>query len=135
MLDEICGRIHNYFEGECYTGTFVIEGGRLQLDGLKEGQYFRVCGSRFNDGVWQYPASDMADEVFTGAIWEMRLPKQFLALANEITAWAERYGEAATGPYQSERVEGVYSYTRGVKGGAGWEEAFARRLDRWRKLA
>ena len=72
MLTEICAELRNYFEvpNGRHFGKFTISGGSIApLDFLQEGQYFRIIGSVFNDGVHQYPASDLTDEVFNGAVW------------------------------------------------------------------
>lgn len=142
MIEQICAFIHNYFVGDTYAGTFTITDGTLTVDGLLPGQYFRIRGSRLNDGVYIYPASDLADETFTGYVDDMRPPRTFLNLVTDIEAWQSKYGEATTGPYQSESFGG-YSYT--LKSGTGstpgaatdgatWRGVFATRLNQWRKL-
>jgi len=143
MLEQICAFIHNYFVGDRYAGTFTISGGTLNVDGLTYGQYFRICGSKLNDGVYQYPANDLADEVFEGVIWDMRPPRAFMTLVSEIEAWQAKYGEYVSGPYQSENFKD-YSYT--LKTGSTssghldpdastWRGVFRSRLNEWRKLA
>ena len=93
LIYEICEEIKNYFinpDEDIYTGEFTISGGNLSnADYLKNGQYFRIKGSALNDGVWQYPASGLVDETFNGAVWAMRLPPAFIALAADIEAWEE----------------------------------------------
>jgi hypothetical protein len=143
MLDEICGHIHNYFADaeDIRAGHFVVENGGMELPFLKEGQYFRVTGSTFNDGVFRYPAQDMTDEAFDGTIWPMKPPRAFLSLCEEIVAWQEKYGAAMASPFSGESIIGVYSYTRaagsdgGGASGAAWAQAFKSRLNRWRKLS
>ena len=150
MIEQICAFIHNYFYGDRYSGTFTITNGVLTVPGLINGQYFRICGSRLNDGVYQYPAQAAAgkppilkDETFNGVIWDMRPPKTFLTLVGEIETWQTKYGEATTGPYQSESFGG-YSYS--LKSGStasgqadpnagGWQGVFRSRLNEWRKIA
>ena len=143
MLEQICAYIHNFFVYGRYSGTFTIENGELVLDALVPGQYFRICGSRLNDGVYKYPADGLSDETFDGVIWEMRPPRSFIALAEEIEAWQAKYGDAVSGPYQSESFGG-YSYTlksgSNASGGtdntaAGWQGVYKSRLNQWRKLA
>ena len=150
MIEQICAFIHNYFYGDRYAGTFTITNGVLTVPGLINGQYFRICGSRLNDGVYQYPAQAAAgkppilqDETFDGVIWDMRPPKSFLTLVGEIEAWQTKYGDEVSGPYQSESFDG-YSYT--LKSGSStngqfdpnasnWRGVFRSRLNEWRKLA
>ena len=90
MLTEICAEIRNYFEvpNGRHLGTFTISGGSIApLDFLQEGQYFRIVGSVFNDGVYQYPAASLTDEVFEGAVWAMAVPPTLIALSAEIKAY------------------------------------------------
>ena len=102
---------------------------------MQEGQYFRIIGSVFNDGVHQYPASDLTDEVFNGAIWAMAVPPSVIDLSAEI----EEYNKSDSGkssPYTSESFGG-YSYTKATDANGapiGWQKAFASRLSKWRKL-
>lgn len=141
MLEQICAFIHNYFVGDRYSGTFSITDGTLTIDGLVDGQYFRICGSRLNDGVYQYPVSGLTDETFTGVVWEMRPPKLFLSLVDEIEAWNEKYADTMNSPYSSESFGG-YSYSKAqgyASAGGGmmssWQAIFGSRLNEWRKLA
>ena len=139
MLEQICAFIHNYFCHSVTHGTFKVRDGVLDVD-LVPGQYYRIIGSRFNDGVHVYLAEDLMDETFEGEVWDMRPPRAFIALVNEIEAWQEKNGEAASGPYQSESFGG-YSYTLATSQTAngvtltGWQNAFRTRLNEWRKLA
>ena len=90
-------------------------------------------GSVFNDGLHQCPATDLADEIFTGAVWALAVPKSVVTLAEEIKAWAAKN---QPGAYTSESFGG-YSYTRSTnaKGAAvGWQDAFAAQLAPYRKL-
>ena len=138
MLTEICAEIRNYFEvpNGRHFGTFTISGGSIApLDFLQEGQYFRIIGSVFNDGVHQYPASDLKDEVFEGAVWAMRLPPAVIALAADIKDFNESDAGKAS-PYISENFGG-YGYTKAT-GSNGkvltWKSVFADALNRYRKL-
>ena len=142
MLTEICDYLNNYFWEKKIQGRFTISGRTISVSGLKEGQYFRIVGSTFNDGVHLYPADDLIDEVFEGYIWAMAVPQTVIALTSDITAWQQQYGgagSAALSPFQSESFSG-YSYTKAsgasVSGGAAmtWQDAFAGRLNKYRKL-
>ena len=137
MLTELLAEIRNYFEvpNGRHFGKFEISGGSIApLDFLQEGQYFRIVGSVFNDGVYQYPAK-LKDEVFEGAVWAMRLPPAVIALAAEIKAYNDSDAGKAS-PFTAESFGG-YSYTKAtdVNGAPiGWQKAFASRLNKWRKL-
>lgn len=141
MIEQVCAYIHNYFVYARYSGTFSIEGGSISLPFLADGQYFRICGSRLNDGVYQYPAFGLTDETFSGVIWEMRVPRLFLDLVSEISDWQEKNGDIVASPYTSESFGG-YSYTLatgtnadGTTASAGWQNTFKERLNPYRKLA
>lgn len=86
MIADLCAELKNYFvlpNGK-HFGTFTVSGGILApLDFLQSGQYFRIVGSVFNDGVWQYPAVGLTDEVFDGAVWAMAVPKDFEEFASD----------------------------------------------------
>ena len=113
MLTEICTELRNYFcnDEDKHFGEFEISGGSIApLNFLQEGQHFRIVGSTFNDGVYQYPAAGLIDETFAGAVWAMRLPPSVIALADEI----EEYNKSDAGkasPYISENFGG-YGYTK-----------------------
>lgn len=141
MLETILRHLNNWFlvPGGVYSGSYSVENGGLVLPFLQEGQYFRVIGSVFNDGLYQYPAEAMTDETFSGTVWALAVPKAVTALAEEVEAWQEKYGGAALSPYTSESFGG-YSYTKASGGGAGtsgatgWQDAFRAQLNPWRKL-
>jgi len=145
VLTEICDYLNNYFQDKKITGEFTIEGGTINVPDLKNGQYFRIQGSTFNDGVHKYPIdtehSPLIDEVFNGTIWAMAVPQTVIALIPDIKAWQAKYGTAesdAMSPYTSESFSG-YSYSKGgnsVSGGAAttWQDIFAGRLNKYRKL-
>ena len=139
MLEQVLMNIRNWFtvDGGIYSGTFTIKDGGITLPFLADGQYFRICGSVFNDGLHQYPATDLVDEEFSGAIWALAIPPAVVDLADEIGAWQEKNGEASASPYQSESFGG-YSYSKATDSASGgsvtWQSAFRSRLNAYRKL-
>ena len=135
MLETVLMYLNNWFVVGRYDDTYTIEDGKLTLPFLAIGQYFRVFGSLFNDGLHQYPAADLMDETFDGTIWALAVPKAVISLSEEISAWNEKNGVA--GPYSSESFGG-YSYTRATKSNGqavGWQDVFAARLSPWKKPA
>lgn len=133
MLEAVLTHLNNWFCREVYAGTFTVTSGTLALPDLADGQYFRIVGSVFNDGLHQSPAAGLTDETFTGAVWALAFPKSVVTLAEEIKAWAAKN---QLGAYTSESFGG-YSYTRATnaKGAAvGWQDAFAAQLAPYRKL-
>lgn len=133
MLEAVLTHLNNWFCREVYAGAFTVTSGTLALPDLADGQYFRIVGSVFNDGLHQSPAAGLTDETFTGAVWALAVPKSVVTLAEEIKAWAAKN---QLGAYTSESFGG-YSYTRATnaKGAAvGWQDAFAAQLAPYRKL-
>lgn len=132
MLEQVLRHLNNWFLVDIHEGTFTVENGSITLPFLQTNQYFRICGSVFNDGLHLYPAVDLTDETFTGTVWVLAVPKAVVALAEDIAAWEEKNGEAVASPYQSESFGG-YSYTK-RSALNGWQGAFKGRLNDWRKL-
>ena len=126
MLSEVCRYLNNWFDLDRYYGEFTITGGNITGVELQAGQYFRVIGSVFNDGVYL----------------SLAIPPEVIAISEEIDAWKAKYGatdSAALSPFQSESFGG-YSYSKGStsdgkNGGGDWTNVagFTSRLDGWRK--
>lgn len=141
MLEELMRECRNWFKvpDGAYSGTFTIKDGSITLPFLVEGQYFRIVGSVFNDGVYEYGNVYLQDETFEGTIWALSVPPAFIKLSEEIKSWRDQYENVANSPFQSESFAG-YSYTKssanGNSGGSvtGWQGVFASRLNKWRKL-
>ena len=144
MLELVLKEIHNWFrvrddaDGK-HAGEYIISGGSISLPFLQDGQYFRIIGSVFNDGLHKYGEDDLQDESFTGCIWALGIPKAVLELAADIEAWEGKYSDVIENPYTSESFGG-YSYTKASAGAAesgglsGWRDSFRSRLNPWRKL-
>lgn len=136
MLEQVLRYIRNWFPASFHNGTFFVENGAIDLPFMQNGQYFRIVGSVFNDGVYQYPAT-LKDETFNGSVWALAIPKAVLDIVSDIEEWNAKNADRVNSPYQSESFGG-YSYTlkseNGAGGGATWQSAFASRLNAWRKL-
>lgn len=140
MLEQVLTELHNWFQVGIYPGEYTIKDGGITLPFLQQGQYFRIVGSIFNDGLHQYgPAIEMLqDETFDGAVWALAVPKAVVELAGEIAAWQEKYGSVVDSPYTSESFGG-YSYSKASgagdsTGSGGWQSVFRSRLNLYRKL-
>lgn len=139
MLEQVLMHLKNWFlvPGGIHEGTYTIENGGITLPFLVNGQYFRICGSVFNDGLHQYPASDLKAETFDGAVWALAVPQAVIELAAEIEEWQKKNGDASVSPYQSESFGG-YQYSKATDSASGgavtWQTAFRSRLSEWRKL-
>ena len=167
MLTELCQELNNWFDENPkdgtknrFFGTFVIENGTIDLSetNIQSGQYFRIVGSVFNDGVYKYepdvtPSQEhpetqrpvLINESFDGAVWLMSVPPSVVTLATEIDSWNEKYGNvdsSAMSPFTSESFGG-YSYSKsngsgsngsGAGGTSSWQKVFENRLKQWRKI-
>lgn len=132
MLSEVLGHLNNWFCREIIEGDFTITGGGITLP-LLDGQYFRICDSVMNDGLHQHPSTDLVDETFTGTVWVLEVPRDVVALADEIQAWSEKNQPSA---YTSESFGG-YSYSKatGANGAPlSWQDVFRGRLNQYRKM-
>ena len=139
MLEQVLMHLKNWFlvPGGIHEGTYTIEDGGIALPFLANGQYFRICGSVFNDGLHQYPSSDLKAETFEGNVWALAVPQAVIDLAAEIEAWQTKNGDASVSPYQSESFGG-YQYSKATDSANGgavtWQSAFRSRMNAWRKL-
>lgn len=150
-LTELCEYLKNFFDDGCavYSGKISVAEGTVTCSRdlfnsvtvpLEVGQFFRVTGSVFDDGVHCYPDMEMRDGSFEGSIQPMRVPNAVLHLAHEISEWKEKYeavDSTAMSPYTSESFAG-YSYSKNVAGStdgaSGWQSVFKSRLKIWRKI-
>ena len=132
MIDAICASLRNYFVVEIVDGEYTVTDREITLPFLAAGQFFRVVGSVFCDGVYRCGDKLPADETFDGAIWAMAIPPTLEELAAEIEEWKAKNADVLASPYQSESFGG-YTYTKGSDS-ASWQGVFAKRLNRWRKL-
>lgn len=147
-LTELCQEIRNWFDRTRYIGKITLdEAGNVYCNGvsvgLLEGQYYRVIGSVFADGVHKYPDVATSAESFDGAVWALAIPKPVINLAAEIAEWREKYEAVdsfAMSPFTSESVgsysrsKGATSAGSGASNAANWQSVFADRMNAWRKI-
>ena len=147
-LNEICGYIHNYFlvkPNGIHIQRFNISDGAIDANFLQNGQYFRIKGSIFNDGVHKYPAKDLADEEFIGEVWALAIPSDVISLCAEIEEWEAKYCNINSpnySPFSSETFNN-YSYSKGSRNSGAnssnvtpttWQDVFGSRLRRYKRL-
>ena len=152
ILTEICQHLRNWFDRnqKKYQGKIEISNGEISVADssfvLQDGQYYRIIGSLFNDGVHCYHSDTLTDEnEFDGAVWSMAIPPAVVELAADIEAWQTKYGNVdsnSMSPFNSESFGG-YSYSKSSGGGSSnssgsgnntWQGVFAKRLNAWRKI-
>ena len=141
-IEDICRELNNWFDMRRIFGDFEItESGISNELNLQNGQFYRIIGSVFNDGVYQIgDAHVFTPEIFTGAVWAMAVPPAVIALCGEIDAYTEKYADQINSPFQSESFGG-YSYTKASGNSDGsssnpsdWRSVFAGQLNKWRKI-
>ena len=146
MLTEICQYLKNWFNRgqKQLFGEFTIQDNQLNISDIQTGQYYRIVGSVFNDGVHKKGSETLINETFNGSIWLMAVPQDVVALANEIADWQSKYGTTESenmSPFQSESFGG-YSYSKSSGGSASatsssvptWQAVYADQLRRYKKL-
>lgn len=143
MIGQICAEVKNYFvqpDVDIHAGNYtIVDGVLFPIPFVRVGQYYRIIGSALNDGVHQRGVDDLLlhDEEFFGTVWSMRVPKDFVALCEEIEAWQTKYESALSSPYQSESIP---SYSRSMRAKADgsawtWKDQFKNKLNAYRKLS
>lgn len=138
MLETVLEYLRNWFEirGAARHGAYSVVSGSLDLDFVRYGQYYRIDGSVFNDGLHQHPDAGMTDEDFIGTVTPLAIPQAVITLAEDIA----RYREDNPETDKVSESFGGYSYTRaqtaqnGMSTTAGWTAAFNARLNAWRKV-
>lgn len=141
MLQNVLNYLHNWFvvPGGHRFREYTIENGEIELDFLQNGQYYRITGSVFNDGLHQYGdiSDKLQDETFMGTIWILAIPKVVIDLAEKIQEWQTQNAAAMESPYSSESFGG-YSYTIATDTKTGnratWETVFRSQLAPFRKV-
>lgn len=132
MLYEICRTLRNYFDYKRMIGEFEIKDGILPFSiNIDKGQYIRIIGSKYNDGIFKYGEDELKDEAFSGAIWLLTFPREFLETVSEIETF-QTSNKDKLSPYTSESFGG-YSYSK-ASADVSWKTVFASRLNAWRKL-
>lgn len=128
--------VRNFFERDCIEGEFTISGGVVSP--AVDAPYVYISGSNFHDGVRKISASAIESdnhpsETFTGRVWLLHPPDDFLALCERIAAY-----QIATpvGSMMSETLN-EYSYTRQSNGKGSvqtWQDAFSDELIPYRRM-
>lgn len=123
--------VRNYFERGFIDGEFTVSGGVLTP--MPRAPYVAISGSVWHDGVFRVDQlRETPEETFTGRVWALHPPDDFVQLCEEIAAYDEKN---PAGALQSESF-GEYSYTRasGQSGVIGWQGVFAQRLTPYRRM-
>lgn len=134
-VPELCVYTHNFFDryDDPAAGKFTFTADTVPA-GVSAGQYFLVCGSIFNDGVHKAGDGDLTPETFTGTVQPMRVPPDFVALAQKITDYDA--ADPGGGRYVSQSFNGwsgtMATGTDGLP--ADGCTHYSREINQWRKL-
>ena len=139
MLEAVLTHLKNWFvvPRGVHEGIYTIENGTLELPFLQNGQYYRICGSVFNDGLHMYGVGDLKNETFSGTVWALAIPKAVVELSAKIEEWQNKNGDAVASPFSSESFGG-YSYTKATDSATGaqvtWKTVFRSELNPYRQV-
>jgi hypothetical protein len=145
LLKKVMSFCNNHFVINSKVGVFTILGGRITLLGdYLPGMFILITGSRLNDAVFKITAVNgdiysidgkPIDEVFTGIVYALSPPRDFMRIISDIYDYNENIGEI-TGVI-SENNDG-YSYKLATnKSGAimTWHDAFTNQLVVYRRIS
>lgn len=141
-MEDILSYINNYFAVTKEEGTFKIEDNSIKIKGnYLQGQYIKLEGSFFNDGI--YRVESLVDktitligannEEFKGVIYSLAIPKDLISIAKKLEELKEKN---TNGIYESESF-GEYSYTlaKNSKGEIYSNiDSFKNELKKYRKM-
>ena len=141
MLEAVLIHLKNWFvvPRGVHEGIYTIENSTLELPFLQNGQYYRICGSVFNDGLHKYGdiSDKLQNETFSGTVWALAIPKAVVNLAEKIEEWQNKNGDAVASPFSSESFGG-YTYTKATDSATGavatWETVFRSQLNPYRQI-
>lgn len=119
-MEQLMKLCNNYFYKFKEEGNFLISDNTICTRGAYcRGQYIRIIGSVLNDGIYKIARvedntihldEDLSDEMFTGVIVGLGVPKAFIELCEAIKKYDE---ENKPSDYTSESFTG-YSYTKAL---------------------
>lgn len=131
MLEKVMIHCNNYFYShtQIYKSKIEIVDGEItaNLPFLKS-QFIKVEGSVLNDGIYQFPVTELFDETFTGNIYGLAIPGNFIKLVEDI----EKYNEKNFKTAVSSTSFGGFSES--YKENSDWQSAFKKELNVYRKL-
>lgn len=136
-IPQIMRDIRNGFPAWMREGTWQIQSGTLTpSDVLPDEGWVVLEGTACQDGIHQVSKGGVvegaADERWTGRVWLLAPPEDFLALCRQIIDWAAQAPEAGV----LRESFGAYSRTAVTTGGrpVTWQEAFAQALRPYRQM-
>lgn len=131
-VSDVMRHVRNHFVRDCITGDFAHTGGVLTpADSFAPGMWIAVAGPDAPQGVYQLDENGgipgLEDTAFSGNIYRLAPPADFLRLCGDIGCWAA----ANPDPAVSGEKLGEYSVSRRA---VTWESAFAPALAPYRRM-
>lgn len=135
-VSDVMRHVRNHFIKSACTGTFRQQGGVLTLaegtaDYFTPGMWIAIVSSDGPQGVFQLDEqsglAETADMTFSGTVYVLDPPADFIRLCGDIACWAA----ANPDPAVSTEKLGEYSVNRRA---VTWETAFALALMPYRRM-
>lgn len=139
MICDLMNLTNNYFEKFYIHGNIEIADGKLKLPSqFIKGQYIRIINSLLNDGVYKIQeksgelatlSSFLSDEIFTGFVVGLAVPKTFEDLSVSIDEWNTK-NKNRKGLSSESSLGGYYSWSANAK---NVEEAFSSEIAQYKR--
>ena len=135
-VSDVMRHVRNHFIQSASTGSFRQAGGVLTpstgaADDFAPGMWIAIVSPDGPQGVFQLTEqsglADTPDMTFTGTVYVLNPPADFLRLCGDIACWAA----ANPDPAVSAEKLGEYSVSRRA---VTWESAFALALAPYRRM-
>ena len=131
-VSDVMRHVRNHFIRDASTGDWSHQGGVLTpADGFAPGMWIAVTGEGAPCGVFQLDEkggiAHLGDAHWTGTIYRLDPPADFLRLCGDISCWAAANPDPAV---SSEKL-GEYTVSRHAM---TWEKAFAPALAPYRHM-
>lgn len=129
-VSDVMRRVRNHFALSYRDDAWTLENGVLAPDAFAPGDWIAIVGAGSITGVYQldeHGALPLPDQRWTGRIWLLEPPADFLRLCREIGEWTESHPDPTT---LSEHF-GQYSRSQTT---AAWERVFAAALHPYTRM-
>ena len=131
-VSDVMRHVRNHFIRDAITASWTHAGGTLSpADRLSPGMWIAVTGEGAPAGVYhldeQGGIPGLSDTSWTGTVYLLDPPADFIRLCGDIGCWAAANPDPAI---QSEKL-GQYSVTREA---CSWETAFAAALNPYKRM-